>query len=51
MKKNNDINNKNRKKNNNQIQVNKKNKVSNKERSLFYNMNQIEWFPIDPYCD
>ena len=28
-----------------------KNKMSNKERAWFADMNQIEWFPVDPYCD
>lgn len=31
---------------------NKKNyKMTNSERAEFDDMNQIEWFPVDPYCD
>ncbi|MCI8524409.1 MAG: hypothetical protein HFF17_00455 [Oscillospiraceae bacterium] len=26
-------------------------KMTNTERVLWENMNQIEWFPIDPYAD
>lgn len=42
-------------KNSNQAQSckqNKKNhKMTNSERAEFDDMNQIEWFPVDPYCD
>lgn len=27
------------------------NNISNKETAQWYDMNQIDWFPIDPYCD
>lgn len=27
------------------------NKVTSYEQAEFADMNQIEWFPIDPYCD
>lgn len=27
------------------------NKMTNSERAEFADMNQIEWFPVDPYCD
>ena len=26
-------------------------KASSKEQAWFSDMNQIDWFPIDPYCD
>lgn len=26
-------------------------KMTNSERAEFDDMNQIEWFPVDPYCD
>lgn len=29
----------------------KKDQMTNKERAEFYDMGQIEWYPIDPYCD
>ena len=33
-------------------QTNKKpKKMSNKEKAKFSEQNQIDWFPIDPYCD
>lgn len=32
--------------------LNKKNKkMANVERGEYDNMNQIDWFPVDPYCD
>lgn len=31
---------------------NRKNKrMTNSERAEFDDMNQIDWFPVDPYCD
>ena len=54
MKSNNKSNNKNNKK---QKNLNKKkscksNKKSiNDERAWFSDMNQIDWYPVDPYCD
>ena len=26
-------------------------KATSKEKAWFSDMNQIDWFPIDPYCD
>ena len=26
-------------------------KMTSSERAEFAEMNQIEWFPVDPYCD
>ena len=26
-------------------------KITNVELARFYDMNQVEWFPIDQYCD
>jgi hypothetical protein len=26
-------------------------KISNKERAEYDDMRQIDWYPIDPYCD
>lgn len=36
-------------KQNNHIIKNKK--VNNAERAKLDDMNQIDWFPVDPYCD
>lgn len=32
-------------------QKRKDNKMTSSERAELDDMNQIEWFPIDPYCD
>ena len=32
-------------------QKKKNNEMTNFERAEFDDMNQIEWFPVDPYCD
>ena len=26
-------------------------KISNKQRAKYDDMRQIDWYPIDPYCD
>lgn len=45
----------NKRKNSNQTQLckqkKKNNKVTSYEQAEFADMNQIEWFPVDPYCD
>lgn len=52
MKKSESQNKKINKKDTKQVQANKKiKKLSNSERAQFDDMNQIEWFPVDPYCD
>lgn len=33
-----------------QVNTNSK-RMSNKEKAKWSEMNQIDWFPIDPYCD
>lgn len=33
------------------VQTNKQNQSNNAERAKFSEMNQIDWYPIDPYCD
>lgn len=45
----------NRRKNSNRTQLckqkKKNNKMTSSERAEFDDMNKIEWFPVDPYCD